>query len=56
MMKIIYSIIDKLLIIAVFIFMTVVLIFIVPIALVSVGWETGKEIKARKKIKWWGMN
>jgi hypothetical protein len=55
-MKVIYQIIDRLLAVAVVIFMFIVVIPIALIALISVGWETGKEIKARKKIKWWGAN
>ncbi len=55
MIKSFFWVIDKFLVTAILIFMIVIVLLIAPIALLSVGWETGKEIKAGKKIKWWGM-
>jgi hypothetical protein len=47
--------INKIISILIFIMMVVVVILITPIALVSVGWEAGKEIYQGKKPKIWGM-
>ncbi len=48
--------INKLIEVCIFFFMCFCLIFIFPIAMVSVGLEAGKDIYNGKKVKWWGFN
>ena len=48
-------ILNKIILVLIFFLMVCVVICIIPIALVSVGWETGKEIYQGKKPKIWGM-
>ena len=37
-------------------FMGFVLLVALPVAIVSIGWEVGKDIKEGKKVRWWGAN
>ena len=46
---------NKVIEILVFLFMCLVLTIALPIALVSVAWETGKDIYHGRKPKIWGM-
>ncbi len=46
---------DKLFGFLIFLLMLVVLLFAFPIAIVSVGWNFGKEVVQGKKPKFWGM-
>ena len=36
--------------------MCLVLLVAFPVAMVSLGWQAGKEIYEGKKQKWWGFN